>query len=96
MYKRNRGREGNSKERKRRGEREGEGGRGRERERKRDREREREGRRGGERFTNLSQPCPERGEEVLKPSKEEHSNTEDARENEGYHHDDRARIHSSC
>ena len=74
---------------------EGEGGRGRERERERERERHIESHRVMCFHTDLSQPCPECGQQVLKPSKEKHSNTEDAGEDESNHHNDRARIHSS-
>ena len=45
--------------------------------------------------TDLSQCCPQCWQEMLKPSKEEQSNTEDAGEDESNHHNDRARINSS-
>ena len=57
-------------------------------ERERERERELD-------HTDLPQPCPECGQQVPKPSKEKHSNTEEAGEDESDHHYDRARIHSS-
>jgi hypothetical protein len=96
VYKRKRGR-GRKRERERERERKREREGGREKEGEGEKERERERERERESFiTDLSQPCPECGQEVLKPPKEEHSDAEDTGEGERYHHDDGARIHSSC